>query len=97
MHMDESLKDLLKHGRRFERMRTDYPGVFVVKIPRMKGEPAYLALEINPLDEKGHPSNTIGIIVNNKDELDAIRRVLSHKELDDVLVSVEKANQLSHS
>ena len=97
MHMDESLKDLLKHGRRFERLRTDYPGVFVAKIPRMKGEPSYLALEVNPLDEKGYPSQTIGIIVKTKDELDAIRRVLSHKELDDVLVSVEKTNQLSQS
>jgi hypothetical protein len=93
--MDESLKDLLKHGRRFERMRTDYPGVFVVKIPRMKGAPSYLALEVNPLDEKGHPSQTIGIIVKNKDELDAIRSVLSHEELDDVLVSVENVNQLT--
>lgn len=91
--MDESLKDLLKHGRKFERLRTEHPGVFVVKIPQMKGEPAYLALEINPLDENGYPSNTIGIIVKSKDELDAIRSVLSHKELDNVLVSVEQANQ----
>ncbi|MHA2462544.1 MAG: hypothetical protein ACXAEJ_15025, partial [Candidatus Thorarchaeota archaeon] len=41
--MEESLRDMLKHGRKFERLRIDESGIFVRKIPQSKEEPAYLA------------------------------------------------------
>ena len=90
--MEESLRDMLKHGRRFERLRTAEPGVFIRKIPRSKNEPAYLAVEINPIGESGIPLNKIGALIRNQKELDAIRAVLSKKEVDEILQTIEKVS-----
>ena len=90
MAMEAQLKDLLKHGRKFERMRTDHPGIFVRKIPQARGEPAYLAVEINPLDEKGYPVHDIGVVIRSKTELDDIRTILSSSEVDTVLEAIKR-------
>ncbi|MHA2377808.1 MAG: hypothetical protein ACXADS_00875 [Candidatus Thorarchaeota archaeon] len=88
--MEESLRDMLKHGRRFERLRTAEPGVFIRKIPRSKNEPAYLAVEINPIGQSGNPINKIGVIIRSRNELDAIRAILSQKKVDEILQTIEK-------
>ncbi|MHA1905117.1 MAG: hypothetical protein ACW968_13995, partial [Candidatus Thorarchaeota archaeon] len=75
--MEESLRDMLKHGRKFERLRIDESGIFVRKIPQSKEEPAYLAIEINPIGDRGVPINKIGVLIRNQRELDAIRAILS--------------------
>ncbi|MHA1961354.1 MAG: hypothetical protein ACW99U_14115 [Candidatus Thorarchaeota archaeon] len=90
--MEESLRDMLKHGRRFERLRTDEAGIFVRKIPRSKNEPAYLAVEINPIDESGNPMNKIGVLIRNQNELDAIRTILSQKKVDEVLQAIKSVS-----
>lgn len=91
--MEESLRDMLKHGRRFERLRVDESGIFIRKIPRYKNEPAYLAVEINPIDESGFPINKMGVIIRNQNELDAIREILSQEKVDEALRAIEN---LSH-
>jgi hypothetical protein len=91
--MEESLRDMLKHGRRFERMRTTEPGIFIRKIPQSKDEPAYLAVEINPVDKSGNPINKIGVIIRNRLELDAVRTILSQKKVDEVFQAIEKVSQ----
>ncbi len=88
--MDESLRDMLKHGRKWERHRVDDSGVFIRKIPRSKENPAYLAVEINPIGEGGFPINKMGIIIRNQSELDAIREILSQKVVDDALQTIER-------
>ncbi|MFQ5833674.1 MAG: hypothetical protein ACE5H4_13280 [Candidatus Thorarchaeota archaeon] len=90
--MEESLRDMLRHGRKFERLRTDEPGVFIRKIPRSKNEPAYLAVEINPIGQSGNPMNKIGVIIRSQDQLDAIRAILSRREVDEVLLTIEIVN-----
>jgi hypothetical protein len=91
--MEDSLRDMLKHGRKFERLRTDMPGVFIRKIPRSKDNPAYLALEINPLGEDGNPMNKIGIILKSQHELDAIRGIISTPNADEIIQLIEIVNQ----
>jgi hypothetical protein len=90
--MEESLRDMLKHGRKFERLRTDEPGVYIRKIPRLKDEPAYLAVEINPIGQSGNPMYKVGALIRNQNELDAIRAILSRKEIDEMLQTIEKVN-----
>lgn len=90
--MESSMRDMLKHGRKFERMRTDEPGVFVRKIPRSKDEVAHLALEINPVDKDGYPKKKIGIIIESQTELDGIRDILSRSKVDQVLEKIERVN-----
>jgi len=90
--MEESLRDMLKHGRKFERLRTAEPGIFIRKIPRSKNEPAYLAVEINPIGQSGNPMNKIGVIIRSQNELDAIRAIISQKKVDEILQTIEKVN-----
>ena len=90
--MEESLRDMLKHGRKFERLRTAEPGIFIRKIPQSRNEPAYLAVEINPIGQSGNPMNKIGAIIRSQNELDAIRAILSQKNVDEMLQTIEKVN-----
>jgi len=90
--MEESLRDMLKHGRKFERLRTAEPGIFIRKIPQSRNEPAYLAVEINPIGQSGNPMNKIGTIIRSQNELDAIRAILSQKKVDEILQTVEKVS-----
>ncbi|MFW9804880.1 MAG: hypothetical protein ACFFFC_19645 [Candidatus Thorarchaeota archaeon] len=91
--MDESLKDMLKHGRKFERLRTAEPGIFIRKIPHVREEPAYLAVEINPIGQSGNPMYKIGALIRCQNELDAIRAILSQEKVDEILQKVVKANR----
>ena len=91
--MEESLRDMLKHGRKFERLRTDELGLFIRKIPRSKKEPAYLAVEINPIGIDGNPTNKIGIIIKSQKDLDAIRAIISQDKVDEILQTIERINQ----
>jgi hypothetical protein len=93
--MEASLRDMLKHGRKFERLRTSEPGVFIRKIPQYKNEPAYLAVEINPIGKDGNPMNRMGMIVRSQTELDAIRAILSQKKVDEMLQAIERVSQLN--
>lgn len=89
--MEASLRDMLKHGRKFERMRTDVSGIFVRKLPRVKDEPAHLAIEINPIDQSGNPMYRVGVLIRNQNQLDAIRRLLSLEMVDELLQTIERA------
>lgn len=90
--MEASLRDMLKHGRKFERMNTEEPGVFIRMIPRFKSEPAYLAVEINPIGKDGFPINKIGVLIKSQSELEEIRAILSKKEIDKLLEAIERIN-----
>ncbi|UCH04439.1 MAG: hypothetical protein JSW05_12875 [Candidatus Thorarchaeota archaeon] len=90
--MEKSLRDMLKHGRRFERLRTDEPGVFIRKVPRSKNDPAHLAVEINPIGRSGNPMYKVGALIRNQSELDAIREIVSRERVDEMLQKVERVN-----
>ena len=84
---------MLKFGRKWERLRVDESGVFIRKIPSSRDEPAHLAVEINPIGEKGIPINKMGIIIRNQSELDSIRDILSKSRVDEVVQEIESVNQ----
>ena len=88
--MEDSLRDMLKHGRKWERHRLDDSGVFIRKIPRSKENPDYLAVEINPIGEDGFPINKVGIIIRNKEELHAIREILSSTQIDEAFDAIDR-------
>ena len=91
--MQSSLRDMLKFGRKWERLRVDESGVFIRKIPSSRDNPAYLAVEINPICENGIPINKMGIIIRNQSELDSIRNILSKSRVDEVIQEIESVNQ----
>ena len=71
-------------------MSTDKPGVFIRKIPASTKEPAYLALEINPIDDIGSPMSRFGIIIRSKKQLDAVRAIITSERLDEILQTIEE-------
>ena len=91
--MQSSLRDMLKFGRKWERLRVDESGVFIRKIPSSREGPAYLAVEINPIGENGIPINKMGIIIRNQRELETIREILSKNKVDEVVQEIENVNQ----
>ena len=91
--MESSLRDMLKFGRKWERLKVDDSGVFIRRIPQSKEEPAHLAIEINPTGKDGIPINKMGIIIRNKEELHAIREILSKEIVDEVLQEIERVKQ----
>lgn len=84
---------MLKHGRKFERMGTDVPGIYIRKIPPSVIEEAYLAVEINPIGKDGLPTNKIGIIIRNTEQLSAIRAILSESKVDEIVQAIEGLDQ----
>jgi hypothetical protein len=84
---------MLRHGRKFEGMRTDEPGIFIRKIPASRDGTVHLAVEINPVDEKGYPIHKIGVIIRNQEELDAIREILSDEKLDIAMQIIERVDE----
>ena len=91
--MEDSLRDMLKHGRKWERHRVDDSGIFIRKIPRSKENPAYLAVEINPIGDDGFPVHKMGIVIRSKSELDAIRVILSSQRVDEAFDAIERITQ----
>jgi hypothetical protein len=91
--MEEALRDMLKHGRKFERLKIDERGLFVRKIPPSKENPAYLAVEINPIGQDGNPMSKIGVLIKSQNQLDAVRAILSQEEVVEILQTIEHVNQ----
>ncbi len=87
--MEASLRDMLKHGRKFERMGTEQEGVFIRKIPRSKYGHSYLAVEINPTGDDGLPMNKIGILIRSQRELEAIRAILGSEKIEELVQVIE--------
>lgn len=63
--MVQALTKHLENGKDWEKVDTDIPGVFVVKIPATKTRPARLSVEVNPVDEAGKPKKRKGLFVTN--------------------------------
>ena len=93
--MEDSLRDMLKHGRKWERHRVDEVGVFIRKVPKTKENPAYLAVEINPIGDDGFPLHKMGIIIRSQKELDTIREILSTTTVDDAILAIERVSSQS--
>jgi len=88
----ESLEEFLEHGKEWKRVRTSIPGVFVLKLPRYKGRPARLAVELNPVDRAGSPTKRRGLVLRSLEELDAFHQIYQYRRLQNLLGMVEEAN-----
>lgn len=52
---------------------TSIRGVTILKLPQTKSRPASLAIEINPLTDKGTPMKKKGVMIMGQAELNAFR------------------------
>jgi hypothetical protein len=63
--MINELKDHLENGEGWAKIKTNIPGVFVVKVPGTKNRSSRLMVEINPVDKQGQPKKRKGLFVAN--------------------------------
>ena len=68
--MSEKLRDFLKTGKDWARLRTSVEGVFVLKLPAYRRSPTRLAVELNPVDGEGKPKKRRGLILRSSTDLE---------------------------
>jgi hypothetical protein len=76
MHLRETLETFLSEGKDWERKATSLRGVSILRMPRTTTRPATLAMEINPVDDRGSPMKRKGIMIRSPKELESLRNVL---------------------
>jgi len=89
MELTETLKSFLENGEDWERKMTSIRGVTILKLPQSKSRPASLAIEINPLNEKGAPMKKKGVMIMGPSDLHAFRDIFNNEKMDLLISSIE--------
>ncbi|MBN2156269.1 MAG: hypothetical protein JW776_09510 [Candidatus Lokiarchaeota archaeon] len=97
--MKEQLQKHLKDGEPWEKMITDIPGVFIVRVPGPKTNPknARLMLEINPVDEDGKPKKRKGLFLSDRETYIQYFELLSDDRINKILLTLEEVNPKNQS
>ena len=90
MELTESLRAFLETGEDWERKITTLKGVSIIRLPQTKSRPASLAIDINPLNEKGAPMKKKGIMIMGRGELIAFRELFNSEKVETLLASIEE-------
>jgi len=90
MELTESLRTFLETGEDWERKITTLKGVSIIRLPQTKSRPASLAIDINPLNEKGAPMKKKGIMIMGRGELIAFRELFNSEKVEALLASIEE-------
>jgi hypothetical protein len=90
---DQRLIQFLNEGNDWERKATSIPGIFLLRLPRLKSAaPTSLAIEINPVGESGSPTKKRGVVIRSSSELEEIIKLLSNPKLSQLAKSIDKVN-----
>ncbi len=90
MELTESLRVFLETGEDWERKNTTLKGVSIIRLPQTKSRPASLAIDINPLNEKGVPMKKKGIMIMGRGEIVAFRELFNNEKVEALLASIEE-------
>jgi hypothetical protein len=90
--VDERLSQFLKEGKDWERKATSIQGVFLIKLPEYKSRPAYIAIEINPVDTSGIATKKRGILIKSRSELEQISNILTNVKIVQLATSIDEVN-----
>jgi len=90
-NIEEDLKEHLKNGKDWEKMKTPVEGLMVVKVPATKTRPALLFLEINPLID-GKPLKRKGLFVGSKEILIKFGEALNDDKTFQLIGMMENVN-----
>jgi hypothetical protein len=89
MELTDILRNFLENGEDWERKLTSIKGVTILKLPQTKTRPASLAIEINPLTEKGTPMKKKGVMIMGSAELEAFREIFTNEKVDVLITTIE--------
>ena len=76
-------------GKDWTRVSTSIGGICIIKLPAFKGNPARLAVEINPVDELGRPTKMRGLIIRSIEELETFKELLAQDKLTALFQNIE--------
>lgn len=89
---EEKIDSFLKNGADWGRLKTTIPGIFLLRMPAYKNIPTRLAVELNPVDERGSPVKKRGLVLRSKSELEQYREIFQFEKIAALLESVENVN-----
>jgi hypothetical protein len=92
MSADQRLIQFLNEGKDWERKATSIPGIFLLRLPKLKSAAPSLAIEINPVGESGSPIKKRGVVIRSSLELEEITKLLSNPELSQLTKSIDEVN-----
>ena len=90
-----NLKQYMKEGGAWDKMATDIPGVFIVRVPGSKSNPknVRLMLELNPIDEATQkPKKRKGLYLSNREMYVQFFELLSDDRINKLLLTLEEIN-----
>lgn len=90
MELNEILRAFLETGEDWERKNTSVKGVSLIKLPGTKSRAPSLAIEINPVNEKGIPMKKKGVMIMSGGELLAFRDIFSNPKVDGLIRTIEE-------
>ncbi len=90
--MSEKLQEFLATGKDWAKVKTTVPGVFIQKLPSYHGQPARLAIEINPVDASGAPTKKKGLLIRDVSEYEEFKDILSNEKMETVFEMLNKVN-----
>jgi hypothetical protein len=89
MELVDTLRVFLENGEDWERKMTSIRGVTILKLPQTKSRPASLAIEINPLTDKGTPMKKKGVMIMGPSDLKAFRDIFNNEKVGVLITSIE--------
>ncbi|MGB9727673.1 MAG: hypothetical protein ACPLZF_04615 [Nitrososphaeria archaeon] len=89
---EDKLASFLKTASDWARLKTSVPGVFVLKLPAYKSNPARLAVELNPVDSSGNPTKKRGLVLRSLDELEEYVKIFQYDKLSTLLKTIDRVN-----
>ena len=90
MDITEQLRTFIEEGQDWERKATSVKGVNIIRLPKMKNRPASLAIDINPVNDRGVPMKKKGIMIMNAAELAAFRATFNNDKIDNLIKALEE-------
>jgi len=85
MNVRETLETFLEEGKDWERKATSLHGVSILRMPRTTTRPPTLAMEINPVDDRGSPMKRKGIMIRSPRELESLKTVLTDPKVGNLM------------
>jgi|SRR6188472_766488 len=92
MSADQRLIQFLNEGKDWEKKATNIPGIFLLRLPRLKSAAPSLAIEINPVSESGSPTKKRGVVIRSSSELEEITKLLLNPKLPQLAKSIDEIN-----
>ncbi len=89
---EERLLQFLNGGKDWERKQTSIPGVFLLRLPSLKGGKPSICIEVNPVDSSGAPKKKRGVVIRSNSELEEIKNIFSNAKIEELMKKIDGVN-----